>query len=307
MKTLKNKQSFYITLIAVSLFTLLWVNLFQAATPISYDESVSGDLSGNSFNPVFTFDAGVNTVIGSSFQSFPMTGPATQDGDWFSFIVQPGQQLTEITFEFTNLLATGGYGKLDSYFNLRNVASDSISLLSTTPGVDQIVFETIVPLADGTYIFQLSNSAAGSGGDSATYDYTLKFTVSDQTLACVGYEPPVHDEAIKVKKNRSIPFLAKLYDNGVEVTDSDIASPPVIQVFYEASTPVEDLETFDGWSPGNAMDGNQFRYNSDFWEFILKLKNCCSAKGTYTVIMDTGDDSEYLINPTCQAQFVIQQ
>jgi hypothetical protein len=126
------------------------------------------------------------------------------------------------------------------------------------------------------------------------------------TLVCVGYEPPVHDEAINVKKNRSIPFLAKLYDNGVEVTDSDIASPPVIQVFYDASTPVEDLETFDGLSPGNAMDGNQFRYNGYFWEFILKLKNCCSAKGTYTVIMDTGDNAEYLINPTCQAQFIIK-
>ncbi|GAH23316.1 unnamed protein product, partial [marine sediment metagenome] len=41
------------------------------------------------------------------------------------------------------------------------------------------------------------------------------------------------------------------------------------------------------------------------WHYNLKTRDY-SASGTYTVLVDTGDASEYLVDPTCVGEFVIK-
>ena len=41
------------------------------------------------------------------------------------------------------------------------------------------------------------------------------------------------------------------------------------------------------------------------WQFNLKTRNY-EAPGTYTITMVSGDGAEYRVEPTCEAQFVIE-
>jgi hypothetical protein len=51
--------------------------------------------------------------------------------------------------------------------------------------------------------------------------------------------------------------------------------------------------------------GNQFEWDGEKWHYNLGTKNLTAA-GTYTVTMVSGDDCEYIVEPTCEAVFVIQ-
>ena len=57
---------------------------------------------------------------------------------------------------------------------------------------------------------------------------------------------------------------------------------------------------------GLGDEGNQFVFTEDWkWQFNLKTKNYTAA-GTYTITMESGDDTEYVIEPKCVAVFVIE-
>jgi hypothetical protein len=125
--------------------------------------------------------------------------------------------------------------------------------------------------------------------------------------SCIGFDPPMDKGAVKVKKNRVLPLKAQLLDdNGNLLTDLDIAAPPVIQVMYQ-SQPGEDPEdvTDQALSAGMGTEGNKFEFDGEKWHFNLKTKNY-TASGTYTISMVSGDESEYVIDPTCTAVFVVQ-
>lgn len=51
--------------------------------------------------------------------------------------------------------------------------------------------------------------------------------------------------------------------------------------------------------------GNQFKFSYGKWRHNLQTKKF-SAPGTYIVTMVSGDDAEYLVDPTCQGTFVIK-
>jgi hypothetical protein len=73
----------------VLLASCLWLSGagFASAAPITYDEAISGDLSGQGIG---TFDIGANTVTGAlQFSDVP-----TRDA--FQFVVAAGQQLDSI-------------------------------------------------------------------------------------------------------------------------------------------------------------------------------------------------------------------
>jgi len=79
----------------------------------------------------------------------------------------------------------------------------------------------------------------------------------------------------------------------------------LIQVIFENGVePAEDV-TDDALPAGAGTDGNQFEFLDSKWQFNLKTKNY-SAAGTYTTTMESGDEAEYLIDPTCEATFVIK-
>ena len=82
-----------------AVFCLLALRASAAsATPISYFESVSGDLNGA---PTLALDSGLNTISGS-FAVGSSQAPELPDdiGDEFTFSIPVGRTLTGVTFEF---------------------------------------------------------------------------------------------------------------------------------------------------------------------------------------------------------------
>jgi hypothetical protein len=123
---------------------------------------------------------------------------------------------------------------------------------------------------------------------------------------CVGFEPPMDRGPVTVRGNRAVPLKAQLFDGADgEVSDVDIGAPPVLQVSFRSTTEGDPVDvSADAYPVGWGTEGNQFEYNfvDQVWQYNLKTKNY-SAAGTYTIKMVSGDDSEYIIDPTCQATF----
>ncbi len=158
---------------------------------------------------------------------------------------------------------------------------------------------------DASGPYHPDTNPSGLGDSVSDYvDYDPWITIA--SYSCFGFEPPMDKGAVKVKKNRVLPLKAELGSAcGYLVTDADIIAPPVIQIMYDSGTaPAEDV-TDDALSAGQGDDGNQFVYTGSKWQFNLKVKNY-SSSGMYTITMVSGDDTEYVIDPTCEAQFVIE-
>ncbi len=128
------------------------------------------------------------------------------------------------------------------------------------------------------------------------------------SFVCVGFEPPMAGGPVKVKRDRALPLKAEIFDaDGFAVTDIDVSTPPVVQVWYEFGTSDEDLIEVDALPAGVGDDGNQFVFTAeDRWQFNLKTGSY-TAPGTYTVFMESGDTAEYMLEtPTCTAEFVVR-
>jgi len=127
------------------------------------------------------------------------------------------------------------------------------------------------------------------------------------SYACIGFDPPMDKGPVKVKKNRVLPLKAELVDaDGYPVTNTDVIAPPLIQVMFDSGTGGDAVDvTDDALAAGHGTDGNQFEFSDGKWRFNLKTKDY-TASGTYTVAMVSGDGSEYIIDPSCEAVFVIE-
>lgn len=129
-----------------------------------------------------------------------------------------------------------------------------------------------------------------------------------ETLSCAGFEPPMANYPVMVKKSRALPLKAEVFDaDGFALTDVDLATPPVVQVWFDSGDGGDAVDvTDDVLSVGQGDEGNQFVFTEgDRWQFNLSTKNYTSP-GAYTVLMQSGDDSEYVIEPTCMTEFVIK-
>ena len=146
-------------------------------------------------------------------------------------------------------------------------------------------------------------------GSSVNFSSTGRIETLDvataPSLTCVGFEPPLDAGPVTVKKNRVLPFKALLINSDSQpVDDLGIAALPVIQVLFEDGvSPAVDV-TDEALPSGAGTDGNRFEFLGSKWHFNLKTRNY-TASGTYVVTMESGDTSEYLIDPTCTGQFVI--
>lgn len=126
--------------------------------------------------------------------------------------------------------------------------------------------------------------------------------------SCVGFEPPMDNGPVTVKgKNRALPFKAELEEDSTPITDTDIVAAPVIQVLFDSGGGGDPIDVTDqALSAGQGTEGNEFVFTDDGkWQFNLKTKNY-TAVGTYTLNIVSGDDAEYRIDPTCEAQFVVE-
>lgn len=124
-------------------------------------------------------------------------------------------------------------------------------------------------------------------------------------FSCIGFEPPMDKGVVTVKKHRALPLKAQLFDNNNAVTDADIIASPVIQISFDSGIGAAVDVTDQALPAGQGTAGNQFTFHDSKWQFNLETKNY-TASGTYTINMVSGDVSEYTIDPTCMAKFVIE-
>ena len=142
-------------------------------------------------------------------------------------------------------------------------------------------------------------------GDRSGSAYVFSLSPS---LRCVGFEPPMADYPVRFKRNHSLPLRAEVFEtDGLALTDLDLAAPPVVQVWFDSGTDDDAIDVSDEVLPvGQGDEGNQFIFTeAGKWEFILGTKNY-KALGIYTVSMRTGDQSEYVFDPTCVTEFVVE-
>ena len=140
------------------------------ATVITYDEAISGDLSGSGVLTTFTLDVGTNTVTGA--ESVVSHEPLVIDFDSFAFVVPSGRQVVSAT------LSVGGQS-VDTTFSL---FQGSTTAFAGTFLESHTVFSGNsaafgVPLLAGTYNLS-SASNGGPGGVLFTVPYVVTLQVA---------------------------------------------------------------------------------------------------------------------------------
>jgi len=160
--------------------------------------------------------------------------------------------------------------------------------------------------SDGTFkhIFLLSREAPVHYGHTVPGPRLL--LTLPPVHECRGFEPPMASRAVTVRGNRTLPLKAQLIDqDGFLVTDFDIVAPPVIQVLLDTGEGGNPLGvTGESLPSGQGTYGDQIFFDGDNrWHLNFRTKDY-TAPGTYLLFMDTGDSSEYQIDPTCYAAFI---
>lgn len=157
--------------------------------------------------------------------------------------------------------------------------------------------------------FEMASGRQAAGGGSGYYPIAVRdgLAVAAELLNCIGFEPPMAYYPVTAKKNRALPLKAELFDTeGFPVFGSDLTAPPILQVWQEYGEP-EAIDVSDDALPaGQGTEGNQFVFtDGGKWQLNLKTSNY-TGPGTYTVIMESGDLSEYVIEPSCMTGFIIK-
>ncbi len=144
----------------------------------------------------------------------------------------------------------------------------------------------------------------------ASREYTILVSATltvVEIIACSGFNSPMADYPVSIKKNRVIPLKMGLFDfNGFEIMESDLTALPAFIVMLSPSNgdPVSDVSK-GAFPAGKGSDGNQFEYTDDgIWQFNLKSRNY-SASGEYMVTAVSGDETEYTFDPACVTSFQI--
>jgi hypothetical protein len=208
--------------------------------------------------------------------------------------IQTGPDGTPIKW-FINIDQSGGVGD-PTEMRTRNTGTTGTTQIDLTqyrqpddpPGVIQQGIAS-VSLAPGSWTVGLP----GGGGE---------------TLTCNGFDAPMNKSTpVRVRKNRVLPLRATLTnDQGQLVDDLGISAPPLVVVEFDDGLGGDSVDVSDDALPGAfGTAGNQFEFVNGKWVFNLVNENY-SAPGTYTASMVSGDSSEYTIDPTCSAQFVIR-
>lgn len=174
-----------------------------------------------------------------------------------------------------------------------------------TPGIQLDRGITVDLSATPIQAFSIARNSGG-GGD-AIGPSLGDVAPAAPALSCDFFDPPMHQSPVTVKgKKRALPLKAELLDDqGNSMSDLDIVAAPVVQVLYVSSPgdPPVDV-TGDVLPVGQGTDGNQFEFSGDRWRHNLKTTNF-TASGSYFISMESGNETEYLVDPTCQVEFVI--
>lgn len=127
-------------------------------------------------------------------------------------------------------------------------------------------------------------------------------------MSCFGFLPPLQMYPVSVKKNRVLPLKMQLFDDeGVLVTDRDVATPPSFQIMFSPNSPSAPIDvTTDAEFVGEGANDYQFVFTDEgYWQYNLKIRNF-SEPGTYTVRVVSGDEWNYVIDPSCETSLLIE-
>jgi len=178
---------------AVGLVAVLLCARAGHATPLAYDEAVSGDLGTTFPATLFTLDVGSNTVKGTT--AFHVAIPG--DFDNFAFVVPAGMHVIDVTFGYAAtitgssfnlgyLLGPGNKGIAPFPPFLGDLFVPDLSVGSSA----HLLPGSGLPFGPGTYTVQetgatsLSNDP-GVPGDGATVNYTWTLNVVADAPAAV--------------------------------------------------------------------------------------------------------------------------
>jgi hypothetical protein len=146
----------------------------SAAMPVTYQESVSGDLTSFGPLPVFALDIGTNTVSGT-------TGILnnTLDFDSFAFKIPSGSVLVAGSVQLADSAGSAGdFGSaVWQLFSGSSTAQDDTPLEvldSASPGSDAL---TSAPLGAGFYNFSATTLRFGDFMTTQLGDYTFSLTL----------------------------------------------------------------------------------------------------------------------------------
>ena len=164
--------------LAVAILTFFTFGSIANATPITYAESVSGDLEVLCpCSNVFAFDLGINSVSGASFQN---TNPSMSDFDSFAFSIPVGMQLTKVTYSFNPTFSGAGSAADRFVLDLGNtfpiapfISDEIVNFMASSP----VTLFSALPLGSGTYTLQDFEKIT-TLGLNASVDYRWEFTVS---------------------------------------------------------------------------------------------------------------------------------
>jgi hypothetical protein len=120
---------------------------------------------------------------------------------------------------------------------------------------------------------------------------------------CVGFDEPLNKGPMQVGKGRVLPLRAKLADdNGGFGDDTTVKAHPMVRVTYqpESGGEVDKTDEIDLRDYGV---GRSFVFDKEaHWKFdlgTLKFKQ----EGTYKVVLLSGDEAEYKVEPACELVF----
>jgi hypothetical protein len=153
----------------------------SGATPITYDESVSGDLLGyaGGVKPHLILGSGANSVIGT-FTSVNLPNVADDDMDSFYFTVAAGYALDSIVVDFA--LQDVGSGIIEAHSYMRTDLpfwEPYLYQWFSIPPSSLNLFDSALPLGRGTYDLGVGNDfRILAPGDGQPVAYTLTLNVS---------------------------------------------------------------------------------------------------------------------------------
>jgi len=179
------------------------------------------------------------------------------------------------------------------------------------------------PIPAGTYNVDSANQsycgnyfyAYSQTPGYASYDFLNSASIvvgqAAPTYSCQGFHTPFDIPIlIKTKVQRAIPLKAQMFDGGgtpITPTVLGTVPAPVVNVTYTANGGTAADVTSELDPLGQSSSGNVFNFDSttNTWWFNLATTPF-SAWGTYTVSLQSGDSSKYLVSPQCSGTFVRQ-
>lgn len=227
-------------------------------------------------------DLGVDSIFWND-HAFSNASPGSNF--WFTDInswYQVGIEIDQFSREITAFLFNGNW----------QVEDDSTGI--ATPGfVNNFYFRGIGDGSVRLWIDELSISE---------HD----FTILTPLISCEGFDHPMANPPVQARKNRVFPLKMELFDeNGFEILGGDLAAP-IVQVIHMPAIGDPGIDVSDdALASGVGTEGNEFIFTKEgIWQFNLKSTSY-SAPGEYMVIAVSGDESEYIISPTCVTSFIV--